>query len=189
MVPQPGTKHNAQHRREHPASVLARGVSFVLLAGLALAIIAALVLLPAYARLNQIIVERDRIAAANADDEARIVAQDRLIEAIPKDRTLAKRLSMKHFGALPRTEYVVAATEDLRAPQAGSVTIDPTPRPRPVANRLTATAAKIARPTTRLLLMTMALATLVAAIVLTAAPRCKRRAPPPREVRRQDRTT
>lgn len=142
-----------------------------------MAIVAGMVLLPAYARVNQIIVEGDRLDAANADDLATIEALDRLIEAVPGDRVLAKRLAMRHFGSMPRSEYVVTATEDLRSPQAGSVSIDPAPRPKPVRNRMTAIAARIDPPDARVVLLTTAVAALVAAVVLTAAPRRKRKGP------------
>ncbi len=175
MAPQPGTRDSEPARPESPASLAARTLSFVLLAGLALAILAGVVLLPAYARLNQIIVERDHLVAANADHQVRIEAQRRFIKAVPKDRILAKRLAMRHFGSLPRAEYVVAATEDLRAPQAGTVAIDPHPRPEPVRNWMTATAPKVARPITRRVLLTVAVVALVAAVVLTAAPGRRRK--------------
>ncbi len=145
--------------------------SFVLLAGVAIAIVAGVVLLPAYARLNRVTAEHERLDAANADDQARIDAQDRLIEALPDDRVLAKRLAMRHFGAVPRTEHVVTATEDFRAPQPGTVAITPAPRPKPVANWMALTAQRIANDRIRLTLLALAAATAAAAVLLSNAPR------------------
>jgi len=178
MAPRPGIKASPPGQPEPLGSALARTLSFLLLAGLGLAVLAGAVLLPAYARLNRIIVERDRLAAANADDQDRIAAQERLIEAIPDDRILAKRLAMKHFGSLPRDEHVVAADDDLRAPPAGSVAIEPHPRPEPPDDWLTATATKITHSPTRLALVGVAVAALVASVFFTSAPRRRRKATP-----------
>ena len=173
MAQQRGTRDNPNVSPESLASVLGRAISFVLLAGVALAIVAGVALLPAYARLNQITAERDRLDAANTHDLDRIDAQDHMIEALPEDRILAKRLAMRHFGAIPRNEHVVAATEDLRAPQAGTVDIEPPRRPEPVTNWMTTTARRIANSRAHQILILLAIATLAAAVILSNAPRPK----------------
>ena len=174
MARQPGTKDSTGTPPESLTSFLGRTLSFVLLAGVAIAIVAGVVLLPAYARLNHIAAERDGLDAANANDQARIDAQDRMIEALPADRVLAKRLAMRHFGAIPRTEHVVAATEDFRAPQPGTVAIAPAPQAEPVSNWMTATAQRIADERTRLILLALATGAGAAAVLLSNTPRRKK---------------
>ncbi|MBL7133785.1 MAG: hypothetical protein ISS78_06785 [Phycisphaerae bacterium] len=171
MAPQHGTKDSRPDRPESLGSFLARTVAFLLLAAFGLAIVTGVALLPAYARLNEIALERDRIAASNKDDQSRIEAQDRLIEDLPNDRILAKRLTMRHFGSMPRDEYVVAATEDLRAPAPGTVYIEETPQPEPTEDWMTTLAAKLNRPNGVMVLTILAFAALAAAIILTNTPR------------------
>jgi len=179
MAPQHGTKDSRPDKPESIGSFLARTVTFILLAGFGLAIVAGVVLLPAYARLNEIAFERGCLGAANNDDQKRIVANDYLIRALPHDRILAKRLTMRHFGSMPRTEYVVAATEDLRAPAPGTVTIEPTPRPEPTDNWMIALAAKLERPNGKTILTILAFIALLAAVVLTGARRRRKPEPAP----------
>ena len=177
MAPQPGTRDSESDRPEALASGMARGVSFLLLAGLAMAVIAAVALLPAYTRLNQVTIEDDRIDAVNAYYQRHIDVNRRLIEAVPGDRILAKRMAMRRFGSLPRAEYVVAGTEDHSASQASAVFVEPPARPQPVENWTTAIAAKLSNPETRMILLAVAAASLVAAVLFTGAPRRKRKAP------------
>ena len=176
MVLQPGTRDSDTDRPESLASVMTRGVGFLLLAGLALAVIAAVVLMPAYAGLNQVIVENERIAAANTYYRKHADARDQLIKDVANDRILAKRVAMQRFGSLPRTEYVVPGTEDPRAPQAGEVAVPPPPKPQPAENWMTATAAKLSHPTTRTVLLLAASASLAVAVFFTGASRRKRKA-------------
>ncbi len=170
MALQRGTKDSRSNDRpESIAAFLARTVTFVLLAAFGLAIVAGVVLLPAYARLNEIEFERARLAAANEDDQKRIDAQNNLIDALPSDRILAKRLTMRHFGSMPRTEYVVAGTEHQDAPGPGAVTIEPTPQPERTDNWMITLAARLDRPDGTMLLTTVAFIALLAAVVLTGA--------------------
>ncbi len=55
-------------------------IGFVTLAGLALAILAALVLLPAYAQWQEVVFERDCQKVVVAEHEATVEAQRRLLE-------------------------------------------------------------------------------------------------------------
>jgi len=176
MARQPGTKDSRPDRPESIVSFLARTVIFILLAAFGLAIVAGVVLLPAYARLNDIELERASLDAANQDDRKRIAARDNLIKDMPNDPTLTKRIAMRHFGSMPRTEHVVAATEDLRAPAPGTVYIEPTARPKKTENWITALATKVNRPNGVMTLTILAFIALLAAVFLTGA---RRRKPTP----------
>jgi len=94
MAPQRGTKADGSTGRS-AAAALGRAVGFILLAGPALAIIAALVLLPAHARLvrthHKLAVRKTQIRRA----EMLADANNRLIRAIPNDRSLARRLVLR----------------------------------------------------------------------------------------------
>lgn len=76
-------------------------MGFIVLAGPALAIIAALVLLPAHARLvrthHKLAVRKTQIRRA----ETLADANDRLIRAIPNDRSLATRLVLRTVPGAP----------------------------------------------------------------------------------------
>ena len=132
-----------------------------MLAGPALGIIAALVLLPAHARLvsthHKLAVRKAQIRRA----ETLADANDRLIRAIPNDRSLATRLVLRTLpGALPIPSGLRPAP--LRCP------------PRP-SGWLLDVAYRLQKPALRRGVFAVACLTLAAAMFLFAPPPVKSR--------------
>jgi len=177
MAPQPGTSHSEAAAREGLVAAVWRPVGFVLLAGMALTILAAVALLPPYARLLRVRYEHDRLMAKNADDEALIAAYDRLIEAAPTDPVLTKRLAICEFGLLPRNEMIVHSSRLPRGRPPGLPTINRRPPPARPPAWILRTAASVGAPVARAALCLIASAALLAAILLTGP--SKRKAMPP----------
>lgn len=100
MAPQRGTKADGSAGRP-AAAALGRAMGFIVLAGPALAIIAALVLLPAHASL---VCTRHRLTIRKAQArraETLADGNNRLIRAIPNDRSLARRLVLRTVPGAP----------------------------------------------------------------------------------------
>ena len=167
MAPQCGTRHSESAARGQLVDAVWRPVGFVLLAGMALTILAAVVLLPPYARLARVRYEHDRLLAKNADDEALVAAYDMLIESAPTDPVLTKRLAICQFGLLPRNEMIVHSSDLAPGRTPGLPTIDRRPPPARPAAWLIRTAANVDGPVARTALCLIAAVALFAAILLT----------------------
>jgi hypothetical protein len=115
---------------EGPVGAFIRLVGFATLAGMALAILAGVVLLPAYAGLQQTRYQQACLAVRTEEARRTIRAYDRLIEAADKDPVLLQRLARSHLGAMPQDEYVVL---DPDAPAASPAVVRPVQLPDPAA--------------------------------------------------------
>lgn len=144
-----------------------RLLGFVLLAGPALLIIAGVVLLPAYARLLDARHERDSLQAKNDNDEVLTVAYQRLIDAIPNDQVLAKRLAMREFGFLPRNERPIPAGAHASPYDAGLVQTTGRESPADPNGWASRTAGRLQSPVSRTFLLLFAIVTLLAAMMLS----------------------
>jgi len=173
MAPPSGTRADPTE----PAAALAslgRFVSFAMLAGAALALVAAVALLPAYQRLAWAQYERDCLAAKNADDAALILANERLIAAAPDDPVLTKRLAMRQFGVVPRSEVIILVDVG-PAPFGRRLTaVAPHPRPPRPGGWMIYAAGRVRDPTTRTILLLLAVALFLAAVILSDLPQTKR---------------
>jgi hypothetical protein len=153
-----------------PLGAAARGIGFTALAGMAIAILAGVVLLPPAARLQRARHHRDCLAAYNQDAQTLIRVHDRLIEDLPDDDILTLRLLRQQQDLVPRGEVVVenpaftATPPDLAVPQ-------PSPRPAAPDNLVTRAADRIANPRTRRGLLLLAAMAMIAAMLLFAPPR------------------
>ena len=152
---------------------LVRLACFALLAGAALAILACVVLLPAHTSLLQARYERDLLIARNSEDDALIQANHRLIEAIPNDSVLAKRLVMQDFGLQPRTEWVIPnpASQEAGGSQWMFVNPEQHPPPQKPDEWIVQTAAKLQAPGKRTLLLLVAVAAFVGSMVVSGSGR------------------
>ncbi len=92
MARQPGTKADDNTRGAKLSDAIGRGVGFIVLAALAMAIVTALVLMPAWA--NLVRAEYDlAVKRADIEHSRKIVAAGaRLNNAIPHDRVVNERL-------------------------------------------------------------------------------------------------
>jgi hypothetical protein len=162
--------------RETPAATAGIGslAGFLLLAGTGVALLAGVVLVPAYARLAAAQHTRDRLRAAAGDLEARLAAEDRLI-ADRDDPVLWQRLAWCQMGVAP--PRVVVAMDPDAPPQLppGVIRAAEHPRPNPPPEWLVRAAANLGRPATRRGVTLLAAATLLLAVLLF---------PPPAEARK-----
>ena len=165
MELQPGTKADNTRKQGGLIAASGRMVCFCILSGLAIMIIAGVVLLPDHARLIQLRYERDCLAAKNADDKSLALAYERLADDIPTDPILAKRLAMRQFGVMPRDEWVVSSGSSQTLPL---VTAARHSRPAKPDGWTIHTAKKLQNPTTRTALLLTAIILILAAIVLSA---------------------
>jgi hypothetical protein len=144
-------------------------VGFCLLAGAALAVFAAALLLPDYARMLRAEYELARQEAAIADLEALIEANRRLIDALPESPVLTKRLAMHQLGLWPEDEVVVLNGTRPAPPPPGVALVGRHQRPKPPSPWVLTTAARVSNPRTRRGLLLLAAAALVAAVLLFPA--------------------
>jgi hypothetical protein len=144
-------------------------IGFVTLAGLALAILAGLVLLPAYAQWSEVVHERDCQKVAVAEHEATVEAQRRLLEALPDNDVLTKRLALSQGELMPGKEVVVQKPGATRSQPDVIQPIHYQRPPRP-DNWLLTLAGKVQKPATRRGLLLLAAGTLLTAMFLFAPP-------------------
>jgi len=141
-------------------------VGFCVLAGTSLAILAAVLLLPEYARLERTRYELAGWQAATADKEAQIAANERLKAALPDDRVLTKRLAISQHGLWPENEVVVATAAPTRRLPPGLVAPAPHPRPDRPSGWLMKVSERVSRPPLRRGLLLMAAVAMLAALFL-----------------------
>jgi len=93
MARQHGTEANAHSDRDLLRHAIGRGLGFIILAGLGMAIIAALVLMPAWASAVRAEANLAVESARTMHHENKIATKARLINATPHDPILTKRLA------------------------------------------------------------------------------------------------
>ncbi|MCJ7545050.1 MAG: hypothetical protein MUP47_10915 [Phycisphaerae bacterium] len=146
-----------------------RMVGFVTLVGLAMATVAALVWLPAYARMRLAVYERDCDRVTVAELQATASANARLIADLPTNPVLTKRLAMSQGDLLPDNEVIVFKNKPLRAPPDVIIPVR-YPRPAPPEGWAIQTAAKVQNLPTRRGLLLLATGALLVALFLFAPP-------------------
>ena len=152
-----------------------RGVGFAVLGGAALAIQAAIVLLPECAELRQ-----DRYvlaceAAAAADMETLADAQDRLIAKLPTDPVLNRRIGMIQGDLWPDNAVVGMESDPGASLPPYALRPAPHPRPDPPAGWLTRAGRRLSNPPTRRGLWLVSAGLMLAAVFLFAPPHAYRR--------------
>jgi len=147
-----------------------RAVGFLLPAAVAVGIMAMVVLLPPYARLQAARYERDCLLARQADAEALIAAQQRLIDALPRDVVLTKRLAQRRLGLRPNDEMIIPAWSAGAREPAPIPSIQTHPLPQPPPRRLMKLASRLGAPRLRRGLMLLAGGLLILSILLSDKP-------------------
>ncbi|MFP4140381.1 MAG: hypothetical protein ACLFVH_00525 [Phycisphaerae bacterium] len=150
-----------------PIKPIASGLAFCMLAGLGAAIAAGVVLLPPYARMKLTQYRRDCLTAKVADEQAALVAYDRMIVAAPHDPVLTQRLAMNQLGMTPRLA-VVERVSSVETP--GVVRIHHTPRPPRPSGWIMRTARRLQQPRLRRGLLLLAGMSVLAAVLLFLLP-------------------
>ena len=144
-----------------------RGMGFVLMLALAMAIVAAVVLVPPYARLQQEKYRRDCDAVRLAEARATVAAMDRMLAEAPSDEVLTKRLAWSRLGLYPAGEQVARSPGQGppgRAP--GTLSDIHYPDPPPPAPWLLALAEELTDPARRRGLMVLAGCLALAAVLM-----------------------
>ena len=179
MAPPPGTRDDDGPTIGEAIGWLLRMIFFCLLAGASLAILAGVLLLPEYAKLQEARYELARQEAVNADLTSLTEANARLIAALPGNEVLAKRMAMNQYGLWPENELVVVNPSRPRLPP-GLVYYQRHPRPSPPDGPLIAAAQRVSNVKTRRALWVAGTVAMIAAILLFV-PRHTRRDAGPQE--------
>jgi len=168
MAPQHGTRDDGNPPGGFGSFVSAfmQFVTFCLLAATAMAVFAAVLLLPEYARLRQVQYQLARQQATMATLRSLIEGNERYIAELPHDAVLTKRLAMNELGYWPQDEVVVLTAGGPRQPSPGMVVAPAAPEPQPPADFLIDAARRVADPPTRRGLLLLAVVGLVAALLL-----------------------
>jgi len=168
MVPQHGTRDDGNPPGGFGGLVSAfmQFVTFCLLAGTAMTVFAAVLLLPEYARLQQAKYQLARQQATMAKLRSLIEGNERYIAELPHDAVLTKRLAMNELGLWPQDEVVVLTGGGPRQPSPGMVAAPEAPAPQPPAGFLMDAAQRVADPPTKRGLLLLAVTGLVVALLL-----------------------
>ncbi len=151
------------------ADALVRFAGFSALMGMAMLILAGVLLLPAYARLQRFRHQRNCERLRLKEARATVRAKDRLIEKAPTDEVLTKRLAWSKLGMVPYNE--VRAISPSSHPSAlvpgalSKIRYDDPPLPN---SRLDILAAKLQRPGHRRGLLVLAASMTIAAMLIFA---------------------
>ena len=140
-------------KRNDPAdgalNAFGRMLGFAAVAGMAFALLAAVVLLPAWHRLDRARADRDLLAAQVELHEQYIQHEGRLIESIKSDPIQTERLLMEQQNYHYPGEQRVAIPEAPVDPPLLEVLAAQTPRPRPASPLLAAMSRRVQRPRIR----------------------------------------
>jgi hypothetical protein len=141
-------------------------VAFAAFAGSALAILAAVVLLPAYAQLQQSEYELACLRTDVAHGEAWIAANERLIADLPGDAVVTRRLARSQLRWLPNDELVAVRDESHPPQPLELVSVPDQPRPAPPAGMLFSLASAVEPRSARLFLLACAAALMFAGMLV-----------------------
>jgi hypothetical protein len=169
MADRRGIRHSPRPSPDGLLFAAGRMVGFAALAGLAMATVAALVLLPAYARMRLAIYERDCDRVTAAELRATANANAHLIADLPTNPVLTKRLAMSQGDLLPDNEVIVFKSQPLRPPPDVIIPVRYL-RPAPPEDWMIRAAAKVQNPPTRRGLLLLAAGALLVAMFLFAPP-------------------
>lgn len=172
MAPQPGTRLNQEETPAGLLSAFGRAVGFATLAGMAIAVLAGVVLLPAYAQLADARYQRDCLQAGIADAEALTQANEELIQDLPLDDVLNKRLARSQSQLIPKDEYV-AVEKNATNPPPPLVSLEEYPKPLPPDNWALRAAERVQIPRIRRGLLLLSGMALLGAFFLFAPPHRK----------------
>ena len=131
MAHLPGTSPENPEGHAVPPSKFERLVGFSVLCGLGLGILAAVVLIPVCARVRTAEYQFASLEAEIADAKSMVVANNRLMEAIPVDDVLVKRFARTQSQWIPFDEAISISTNPDR-PAVRTQIISITPHRRPV---------------------------------------------------------
>jgi hypothetical protein len=135
-----------------------------------LCIVAAVVLLPPYAKLQRVRHQRDLQATRLEEARRTREAMDRLIRNAPADEVLTRRLAWSRLGLYPVRETVVVDPKLPAAPPPGTLCQVDLPAPPPPDTTLQAAALRLQSPSRRRGLLVLATSLVVGAVLLFGPP-------------------
>lgn len=144
-----------------------RLVGFVLISGTAVAILAAVVLLPRYAQLKRLEYRVGCKRAETAELRQLVGDQEHVIAAACSDPVLIRRLAINQCDMWPADAAVMPAPSGPVAPPH-AIAPEPVARPRPPATWLLSAAARLQRPAHRRGLLLIAAALMGLAVLVFA---------------------
>lgn len=130
------------------ASAIGRWIGFLLLAGTASAVLAAVILLPEYAALREDRYQRDLEVANMRDLENLLIANERMLVALNEDPVFVERVAMS-MGYFAPAEGDVARMGSVSGPPPGIVITHPVDRPEPPWDGWMIAARRLSNPATR----------------------------------------
>lgn len=172
MAPRRGLKTD---RRRGGLGAFARAVGFLIMAGTALAILAAAALLPAWQRREQARLNRDQLASEAQTQQRLVQYKQRMVEAIKRDprQTAQLLVQQQHYrvpGQVP--VQIVDAPADLPVAQLLAAR---SPQPRPITPLLAELAERLSHVNTRRGMLLVAGILMVGALTLFLPPEEERR--------------
>ena len=166
MAPRCGTRSDSSRGlADRTLHALGRLVGFGLLAGLGVAILGCVVLLPAQARLLQTRYELECNRALNADYADRSQAEAFLIEGLQQDHVLVQRAAADALGG----PYMPRLNESSSLP-AVALHVSPNPRPAPPSGWVVRTAQRLEDIRIRRGLCVLSAVAILAALLLFSNP-------------------
>ena len=170
---EPGPRDNASDGVESKWSFLfgfGRFVGFLLLALPALAIVAALVLLPAYQQMSAKTYDLEKLRTDNSAFKDYIAENERMIRDAAEDEVLTMRLRIAQARLGVRNEVTLVDPNAPPAPPPGVIVPPQRSYPAPPANLLLSMAGKLQDANTRRGLFLLAAMAMMAAMFLFASP-------------------
>ena len=149
MAPRRGTSPRPPSRWVNP-------LGFVTFSLAAVALLAAVVLLPAYATMLDVRHERELRACRNQDMQSQYDAGERVIEAAETDPTFMERLAISQGEFVLANRSVIHLPQDSRSVRPDVVTVEPMERPAGPPAWVRNAAGRVSNPQTRRGLLMMA---------------------------------
>ncbi len=133
---------------------------------MAMVVFGAVLLLPEYARLQHAKHQLARQKATIADLKSLIAGNGRLIQALPENAVLTKRLAMNELGLWPEDEVVVLNGQGPRRQSPASVVTKAAPRPAVPVGWIMDAAKRVSKPPTRRGLLLLTVLGVIGAVIL-----------------------
>jgi hypothetical protein len=153
-----------------PAATFGRMVAFLILAIPAVAMLGALVLLPAWISHQNTLYDGEMLKAEIADTQLRIAGNEAGIKAADNDHIYQKRLAISLLGLLPPDEVIVD-NPNLPPSTPGVVKLTPHPRPSRPDDWFYQMGVRLQNRRTQLGLAALSFAALAAGIFIFPTPR------------------
>ncbi|NLF32484.1 MAG: hypothetical protein GX591_16535 [Planctomycetes bacterium] len=167
MAPAPGREADRSGGR---LGGLGRFLGFTIVAGMAFALLATVVVLPAWARLDQARADRDALAFQTAAYDRLVDYRTELIESVKTDPLQTERLLMEQRNYTRPGEAAYAIDDAPADPPVLDAIKAQLPAPRPASATLATLSRRVQRPATRRGLLLLSGLLLVLATVMFLPP-------------------